>query len=74
MKKFSVFLIVIAVVIFTSCDKNKGDDFTYGDYPDSVNKNDEDDYNYVKKDVTHGDCHLIFATCIMSRERKRTNT
>ncbi len=51
MKKFSVFLIVIAVVIFTSCDKNKGDDFTYGDYPDSVNKNDEDDYNYVKKDA-----------------------
>ena len=51
MKKFLLFLIVIAVVMFTSCDKSKGDDFTYGDYPDSVNKNDEDDYNYVKKDA-----------------------
>ncbi len=50
MKKFLFFLIVIAVVIFTSCDQNKGDDFTYGDYPDSVNKNDEDDA-YVRKDA-----------------------
>ena len=49
MKLKLVCLLFCLIFAFLSCDGNKGDDFSYGDYPDSVTAND-DDYTYVKKD------------------------
>jgi len=49
MKLKLVCILFCFIFAFLSCDGNKGDDFSYGDYPDSVTTND-DDYTYVKKD------------------------
>ncbi|MGI6393410.1 MAG: hypothetical protein ACOX2F_01545 [bacterium] len=47
MYKKLLLLIVVSVSIFFGCD-NGNIDFSYGEYPDSTTRNDDDSYNYKK--------------------------